>query len=154
MDTIIKSLFALVALSWLFRPRKTFYASWNVEASRFKSTRTMLLFAYFVCVGILLVVLNGDDPSGFVFGHGEGRGIQSGVGMTVLGTIYVFLVLAIDANFVASRTAGFERNSFKNWLFGMTSLPILVTVIFLNRYLIPVFLVVWITGWFYQAPGR
>jgi len=105
-----------------------------------------------VCIGVLLIAFKSDDPAGFVFGHGEGQGFQSGLGMTILGTVYTFLVLAIDANFIASRKAGFEKNSFKNWLFGMVSLPILVTVIFLNRYLLPVFLVVWVAGWFYQAP--
>lgn len=152
MEFAFKILLVLVALSWFFRPRKTFYAPWNVDASRFRSARVALFFVYFICIGILLIALNSDDPSGFVFGHGEGRGIQSGIGMATLGTVYVFVVLAIDANFIASRKAGIEKNSFKNWLFGMVSLPLLVTVIFLNRYLLPVFLVAWVTGWLYQPP--
>jgi hypothetical protein len=138
---------SLIAISVLiFNPRRFFYGKWNIGKTTYKPMRSFLLISYWLCWGAFVVGSKLSDN--FVIRDWEAKGIVMSPGFAIFSTIFVTVILLLDANYRASRKLGFEKNFLKHTLMGWSFVPAFVVCAFMNKPLIALLAVVTVAGWF------
>lgn len=154
MDTSVKIITMLLACMLMSKPRKFFYSSWNIGYETFSAARFGLYVVYVLCLCVFFAIcLFAQDPFSVLIAD-NWKSILPTADMSVLSTAFVTSVCLIDANYRASRRQGFEKNLLKHWVFqGLSVFPI-VFCLLVNRILILVAGVVYISGIFYKPKSQ
>jgi hypothetical protein len=142
--TSILSFFVILIL--ISNPRKIFYAGFNIGKTRYKTTRFFLLVSYWGCWTTLII--GSQLSENFIVGDWHAKGLVISPAFAIFSTAFATVILALDANYRASRRLKFEKNFLKHTFMGWSFVPAYAICAFMNKPLIALLAVVTLVGWF------